>query len=196
VRPLLVGEDNPYSRDPRYALYPEPEHSAGGRLCRLVMGLSVKDYIRGFERVNLCAGEWSAAEASVHADAIMSRVTNTANARVVLLGSKVATAFRFDYAPFTSLHYLDRVRVVFLPHPSGRCHYWNEPGAFDRARDALTRAGALPLPPHPPLPLKATGEWLYLLPSTNTTTTQRPAWCSNCHLIVRGEHCPECGPIP
>lgn len=196
MRPLLVGEDNPYSRDPRYALYPEPEHSAGGRLCQLIMRLSVKEYIRGFDRVNLCAEKWSMREAKDHADRIMTNAILN-NWKVVLLGAKVTEAFKFDFKPFSSLRYLDRVEIVILPHPSGRCRAWNEPGALDRAHDMLVRAGVLPLPPWPPTeyPKKAAAEWLELLPSTDTTT-RRPAWCSNCHLIVWGEHCPECGPRP
>jgi hypothetical protein len=199
MKPLLVGEDNPYSRDHRYALYPEPEHSAGGRLCRLIMRLSVKDYIRGFDRVNLCAGEWSMREAKDHADCIMTdRIMTNAilsNWTVVLLGAKVTEAFKFDFKPFSSLRYLDRAQIVILPHPSGRNRVWNEPGAFDRARETLEQASVLPLPPWPPkeYPRKATGDLLECLPSTNMTT-RRPAWCSNCHLIVRDEHCPECGP--
>ncbi len=63
MRPLLVGEANPLSADPRYALYPAPPGSTGGRLCRLVLGLSKKDYIGRFDRVNLCAGPWRVREA-------------------------------------------------------------------------------------------------------------------------------------
>jgi hypothetical protein len=188
VRPLLVGEDNPYSRDPRYALYPEPEHSAGGRLCRLIMRLSVKDYIRGFERANLCAEDWSIREARDTARDLCA----TGDRVLVLLGKKVCAAFGVDYLPYT---WLSTAKTVILPHPSGRSRAWNEAVALERAHDTLVRAGVLPLPPWPPkeYPRKATGEWLELLMSTDSTTS-RPAWCSNCHLIVRGEHCPECGP--
>lgn len=190
MRPLLVGEDNPYSRDQRYALYPEPEHSAGGRLCRLIMRLSVKDYIRGFERVNLCEGEWSKREARSSA----ARLLSLASGRVILLGKKVCEAAGIDYLPYTWLSTAD---TVILPHPSARCRAWNESGAFERSHQTLVRAGVLPLPPWPPkeYPRKATGAWLELLMSTGSTTS-RPAWCSNCHLIVKSEHCPECGPTP
>ncbi len=213
MRPLLVGEDNPYSRDPRYALYPSPDHSAGGRLCRLIMGLSTKDYIRGFERVNLCAGEWSMREAKQTVcdlktdrwtsqipafgsdpDMVNGRFPHFIDDKIVLLGAKVCEAFNSSYKPFEVARVSGCVFAI-LPHPSGRCRAWNEPGAFERARETLCRAGVLPLPPWPPkeYPKKATGEWLELLPSTDTTA-RRPAWCSNCHLIVRGESCPECGP--
>jgi hypothetical protein len=112
------------------------------------MGLSVKDYIRGFERANLCAGEWSMREAREAAREIGSRAMTEQSGRTwILLGSKVCAAFGVDYLPFT---WLSTAKTVVLPHPSGRARAWNEPGAFDRAREVLTRAGVLPLPPHPP----------------------------------------------
>lgn len=163
MRPLLVGEDNPYSRDPRYALYPEPEHSAGGRLCRLVMGLSVKNYIRGFDRVNLCAGDWSMREAKEAVRLLKSRRWTPSvpefNAalrpdyaappplddKIVLLGAKVCEAFGGKYRPFEVAR-VSGCTFAILPHPSGRNRAWNEPGAFTRARETLVSAGVLPMP--------------------------------------------------
>lgn len=67
LRPILVGEANPYGGDPRYALYPLPENSAGGRLCRLILKLEVRQYLRSFDRRNLCATKrWIAEDG--HAD--------------------------------------------------------------------------------------------------------------------------------
>jgi hypothetical protein len=72
MKPLLVGEDNPYSvddpvRSQRYALYPLPQNSAGGRLCALVMALTIKEYIGKFDRANLCDGRWSMKKARLRA---------------------------------------------------------------------------------------------------------------------------------
>lgn len=206
MRPILVGEDNPYSRDPRYALYPAPEGSAGHRLCFEILGLSrVTDYIRAFDRANLCSGRWSIREARETARGL-ARGSHADGVWLILLGAKVASAFGLPHAPFAwdkSAPYDRRpgdlewptIRVVQLPHPSGRSRAWNEPGAAARAREVLRGAGILPLPPWPPaaLPVKATGDLLEDLPSTDTSV-ERPAWCSNCHAIVRGDHCPECGP--
>lgn len=194
MRPLLVGEDNPYSLDPRFALYPHPRNSAGGRLCFDVMRLSIKDYIRGFERVNLCERQrWDDREARES----FVRIWDMPDRTIILLGAKVCGAFGLRYEPFKVISECFRHKVIILPHPSGRNRVWNEPGASNRAESILVQAGILPLPPWPPkdLPRKADGELLELLPST-TASTRRPAWCSNCHLIVRGETCPECGPIP
>jgi len=138
-KPLLIGEANPYSGNPKLALFPWPASSAGGRLCRVVLGLAPRQYIRWFDRVNLCAGEWNAREAREAAKQIF--VDRFKPERVnVLLGAKVARAFGYDFEPFL----VERGScgsVVILPHPSGRCRTWNEPGAVDRAREALRKSG-------------------------------------------------------
>lgn len=63
MKPLLVGEQNPYGADPKFALYPYPENSAGGRLCFKVFGLTRHEYLARFDRVNLCSGKWSMSRA-------------------------------------------------------------------------------------------------------------------------------------
>lgn len=57
---LLVGEVNPLSTKPEHALYPWPPNCTGERLQRLVLGVSRRDYLAGFDRVDLCTGRWSA----------------------------------------------------------------------------------------------------------------------------------------
>lgn len=144
MKPILVGECNPYSRNPRHALYPHPPNSAGGRLCFKVMGLTLKQYIRSFERVNLCANEWSKQEAEVAAAALMRKVDKGAS--LILLGYKVCAAFDLPYQPF-SVQWWPGGRgraIVVLPHPSGRCRVWNDSSSYERARAALHEAEVLP----------------------------------------------------
>lgn len=156
---LLVGEVNPYGPDSRFALFPRPRESAGGRLCHDVLGMREVDYLRSFDRVNLCVGSWSLVKARARAEELLAEP----RAVIVLLGQKVATAFRVDFQPFTHSRlyalepapgrwYLETepsllksrpVTVVVLPHPSGLCRLWNEPGSFLRARATLRAAGAL-----------------------------------------------------
>lgn len=135
MKPLLVGEANPYGGDPFYALYPDPPGCAGHRLCRLVMGLSAQEYLELFDRVNLCRRAWSTKEARVATACAIGRD------RVVLLGAKVCKAFDVAYLPCTVAG-----RFVVLPHPSGLCRFWGRPGAFTTARECLRGAGVLPLP--------------------------------------------------
>lgn len=154
MKPLLVGEANPYGSDPEFALYPSPPGCAGDRLCRLVMGLDPDDYLARFDRMNLCPRAWSMRDARARAYAIRKECRTTPT---ILLGSKVCAAFEIDFKPFAlvgdranvrerSIIELETRRVpvyVVLPHPSGLSRSWHESGAYDRARAALREAGVL-----------------------------------------------------
>lgn len=134
---LLVGEDNPYGSDPRYALYPYPAHSAGGRLCHKLFKMHPHVYIRVFSRVNLCSQKWGIQEARETAQGIL-RVP-AGSKPVVLFGSKVAQAFGIgagvrwlgdeEAPPMT----IEGHQIFLVPHPSGRNRIWNDPKAQERA---------------------------------------------------------------
>lgn len=151
-RPILVGESNPYSgADPEFALYPEPAYSAGGRLCRLVLGLEPRQYLRRYDRRNLCGDKWRIVEAREAALAIREELEAKAlkepfgqhRGVAVLLGTKVCQAFGVDFRPFSVMAMVGAWRAVIIPHPSGLSRAWNDPGAFERARAVLREAGAL-----------------------------------------------------
>ena len=140
MKPLLVGEANPYGSDPYYALYPDPQGCAGWNLCHRVMQLDPDEYLERFERVNLCPRKWSMKEARERASAYRV-ATNTE--RIVLLGAKVTKAFLDQkFNPFT-IQRTVTLTYVQLPHPSGLSRAWHEPGAFERARKVLREAGVL-----------------------------------------------------
>ena len=138
-RPLLVGELNPYGSDPRYALFPYPKNSSGDRLCRMVLGLTRVQYLRRFERANLCEGKWSLSDARYKAAELMLGNEGP----VILFGAKVAKAFGVGYLPFTIVPAAGDRDVLVLPHPSGLCRAWNEGGSFERARRAVRAAGVV-----------------------------------------------------
>lgn len=140
-RPLIVGESNPYGSDPRFALWPDPPGCAGERLCRLVLGLDPEEYLRRFDRQNLFIGRgWSTPAARTAAALVVA----SGRQRLVLLGRKVQDAFGVNLAP-CGVGWIGGVAYAALPHPSGRCRAWNEPGAFERARTAVTKLlGPLP----------------------------------------------------
>lgn len=130
---VLVGESNPYGGDPHYALYPYPEGCSGHRLCFLVLDTSMSEYLQVYDRVNLCAGKWSMREAREKAASLSGRYC-------VLLGSKVSAAFDVPFEPFEAQFPSTEDGgggLLVLPHPSGLCRLWNEPGAFERARLAV-----------------------------------------------------------
>lgn len=124
-RILLVGESNPYSDDPDFALYPRPRGSAGWRLCTAILGMTTSDYLRTFERVDLVSGRWRIAEARATAAQLTHR-------RRVLLGAKVAAAHGLPFTPFSRVEIRGHVWLVW-PHPSGRCRLWT-PAAVGLAR--------------------------------------------------------------
>lgn len=145
-RPILVGEANPYGGDPAFALYPEPDRSAGGRLCRLILKLEPRDYLRRYDRRNLCPEKWSMKVARPNAVEISKQAAPEGRV-VVLFGSKVAEAFYETSPPFSisdrPFAGFGTFPVVTLPHPSGLCRVWNQPGAFERARAVLAKAGVV-----------------------------------------------------
>lgn len=131
-KPLLVGELNPYGSDPYFALYPKPDESAGGRLCHRVLGYPFAyEYLRVWDRANLCSGRWTLEAARLAARAIVEEAGPDARP-IVLLGQKVAHAFDVAFLPCMVVS-----GFLVLWHPSGRNRAWNEAGAYLRARDAV-----------------------------------------------------------
>lgn len=136
---LLVGEVNPYQQAEAayYALYPYPERSAGGRFCRVILGLEPRPYLRAYARHNLCSGKWSAPAARKRAAELLREYAEPLP--IVLLGARVQEAFGQPFQPFTR-----EGRFVRLQHPSGLSRLWSEPDAFERARTLMREAGAMP----------------------------------------------------
>lgn len=142
---IVVGEVNPYGADPRFALYHEPPHAAGGRL-RDILLMSVRAYVQ-IAKVNLCVGTWSLLAARVAALAIAQRARVEGHGTVVLLGRKVAQAFYVDLDFFETMTVVPAqttlgdaptttpgLTLALLPHPSGLSRAWNDPTAAARAR--------------------------------------------------------------
>ena len=143
-RVLFVGELNPYGARPDYALYCAPRGCAGWRLCKLVLRMDQDAYLACW-RVNLCDGKWSKPRARERADHLQHDPSAPWDV-IVMLGRRVADAFNYGGEPYSSARRPRGdgfreprmiVRLVSLPHPSGLCRAWHEPGAFDRARAAV-----------------------------------------------------------
>lgn len=133
--PVLVGESNPYfdpslgGRADDAALYPTPDGSSGDRLCAL-LGLSRYEYLRRFERSNLCARKWCLPDARTRAAELAWALHRGEVPALVLLGARVCHAFGVSYRPMEPVcefipHVLGVVYVI--PHPSGRSRRWGEP---------------------------------------------------------------------
>lgn len=150
MKPLIVGETNPYGADPKYALYPFPRSATGHRLCSKILCVPDNVYLEYFERVNLCTGKWKIAAARKRARELVRAEEPMKESRLfVLLGAKVAHAFGLEFEPFTCRNNyrlapdgIGCIATVQLPHPSGLNRMWNEPGAYDRAHQLLLDNGA------------------------------------------------------
>lgn len=129
MKPMLIGESNPYGSDPAYALYPHPEGSSGHRLATEILRMLVGDYLAAFRRCNLSVGAWCLPEARIAAAA-------ASGDRLILLGRRVCDAFELEYTPFRIHEQFGSGprRLLVLPHPSGLCRTWNDPMAAATAR--------------------------------------------------------------
>lgn len=132
MKPVLVGEANPYGGRSALALWPDPPGSAGHRLCFKILGMTKMEYLRTFDRVNLCPRAWS-----IQAARITAAYLKGTRAPLILCGAKVCQAFGVDFAPFRT--YLARrttedaaamlpgTLVAIIPHPFGLSRLWNLP---------------------------------------------------------------------
>lgn len=135
-KPILVGESNPYGANPEFALYPAPDGCSGHRLCCLILGMRRQAYMNVFERVNLVDGKWSMKAARSRAEELIDGKYGFSEEQpLILLGSKVASAFSVTFRPYEQLG----EDILMLPHPSGLCRLWGDPGAYARAREAVLR---------------------------------------------------------
>lgn len=150
MKPLLVGEANPWQSDYEsamyFALHPDPPHASGGRLCYLIMQLDERTYLRSFDRADLCFPKWSLPEARKRASELVSE--RDGGDVIVLCGTKVAKAFGLTYEPFVVRRFHSESTglptMVMLPHPSGLNRTWHQPGALQKARTVLIETGVLP----------------------------------------------------
>ncbi len=124
---VIVGMNNPLSTNPSMALYPAPVNCAGWRLWQMLAercGASSEDYRRGFDRRNLLPTQhWDRRASRAAAEEMLPQLVGR---RVVLLGAEVRAAFRLP--PVLVVPVSDRgVTWRQLPHPSGRCRWYNDP---------------------------------------------------------------------
>lgn len=141
-RPVLVGMCNPHSDDPRMALYPDPPNSAGDRLYKLLLSrlprTTVGEYARAFDRRNLLprsfADKWDRHLARARAEEMLPALDAR---RVIIFGSLVRNAFRLDALPVGVFMDVGGARIAQLPHPSGRCLWYNHEANRSFAADLL-----------------------------------------------------------
>lgn len=127
MKTVLIGMNNPLSGARNHALYPWPPNCTGWRLWKMLeerCGATEKQYADGFERINLINSlNWRKAEARPAAERLLPQLEGRT---VVVLGAAVRDAFRLP--PVLVKPVVDRgVTFRQLPHPSGRCRWYNDP---------------------------------------------------------------------
>lgn len=128
ARAVILGMNNPLSPRPEHALFPYPPGCTGYRIWRLLQTLRPdvmrSQYLSGFDRMNMIDGrEWSDAEARRRVPEVLSRCRG----RVVLVlgeGPRRALGLRKELI-LPQEH--EGATWRQLPHPSGRCHWYNDP---------------------------------------------------------------------
>jgi len=160
-RVWLIGEQNPYGADPRFALYPLPAHAAGGRLAK-ILGMGEREYLRAFVRRNLLTAlKWSAPAARVAADFLL--LEHPEHDKLVLCGTRVSAAFGVPFrenlckpASLVVGTVRPHVRhVLAIPHPSGLNREWSTDATLmQRVKEAVAafREGTVDARPAAPPP--------------------------------------------
>lgn len=129
MKVMLIGQNNPLSMRPGFALYPAPNGCTGHRLWTMLharTGVSRLRYIEAFDRRNLVHGMiYDRATAHAAADAIYQEVWGSGRT-IVLLGEEVRKAFGH---PRLLVHpqVIGGCTWRQIPHPSGRNPFYNEP---------------------------------------------------------------------
>lgn len=133
MKNMIVGMTNPLGDDPRMALFPSPERSAGHRLWRMlheVSGATRVEYRDGFDRRNLVVGEWNANAAKDGAARLREELElprpGGRPLTVVALGREVAAALDMSFELISPV-VRDGVIWRQVPHPSGRNLFYNDP---------------------------------------------------------------------
>lgn len=135
---LLVGEMPGPRTSPALPMFPYPASSAGGRLwamSRMPLGA----YLGRVVRVNLFRDyrpTWATGPARDMAADILTKLAGT-EARVVLCGRRVQSAFHSgEVVPFERFS-IGSVELIGIPHPSGRSRAHNDPEVRRRTRHAV-----------------------------------------------------------
>jgi len=140
-RPLLLGMNQPVAG--ATPLDPTILGSAGHRLYQMLNAYretTLEAYESAFERANVLDGtEWSADRARASGVAAQARLRGR---RVVLLGRAVLVSLRLPAVPLADrwgatwytnqITFMPEPNSTFyycpIPHPSGLCHSYNDPG--------------------------------------------------------------------
>lgn len=141
--PVLIGMNNPYGTDERYALYPRPERATGWRVWQMLV-LAVPEcteaqYRDRFARYNIMTGrDWNLAEARRQAPRLVDHWLGN---HVLVFGKQTRDAMWLPAVEPLTWHtkqWGNRMSYwAWAPHPSGRNQWYNDPANREAAGHAL-----------------------------------------------------------
>lgn len=137
LRPILLGMNNPLSRRPEHALYPEPSGCTGHRIFMMLKSvlpeISEEDYLSKFDRRNMLVGEEWKLELARHAAADIWPLTR--GRKIVMLGAQVCRAMGLSNGSravpplcWQTVATYGGAQWAQVPHPSGLNRWYNQPG--------------------------------------------------------------------
>lgn len=157
---LLVGLDNPQSSDPRYALYPAPSGCTGHNIMRMMQlakpDMTLRQYVN-IPKINLLPiatvprgrKQWL----QQAGQNLVEQLRNSSYTHVVLLGNDVRNSvlpYVLHGAKFpgelkwihdtTAVDGEPNFSIAWVPHPSGRNHWYNARGRKKRVGKFLVEA--------------------------------------------------------
>ena len=128
-QPVIIGMNNPLSVRPEHALFPDPPGCTGWRIWQLLVKKvpwATEDlYLEAFDRRNACDRRvWDKGRAS---ELLAEALPRLEGRTVILLGLEVQRAAGLPRLP--NVIPIRERGIVFrcLPHPSGRCRWYNDP---------------------------------------------------------------------
>jgi hypothetical protein len=151
VRGLLIGEAPGPHTDGAVPLFPHAPGCAASRLMTYA-DLKPSDWLGRLRRANLCEENWSRSEANAGVVKALEWLHDRANLfegsplRVLLLGRRVADAWRVGKQSF-GFTKRERLRIAWIPHPSGRCLAYNDRKNQLKARRAVLWAAGMRMTP-------------------------------------------------
>lgn len=137
MKPILIGMNNPHSDDPRFVLYPCPPGCSGWRVWRMCGEPKKRDYLLAFDRRNLWLRKsWNLEKAMRRAPGMWREIQYR---KVVVFGRETVKALGLPRTePLEWQQAPNEVEWCYMPHPSGRCHWYNDPLRLRMASVLLT----------------------------------------------------------
>ncbi len=124
--PVILGMNNPYSKDSRFDLAPFPKRSAGYRLWAMLNALRPTPralYMRRTDRRNLLHEvNWCPIKAREASKGLWDSLRGRT---VLVLGHDVRRVLWLEDSPELLWRERDGVRWCFVPHPSGLNRWYN-----------------------------------------------------------------------